>query len=268
MNFLSPEGSRLEFVLKVCRTTNVRHEEQQEQDPPSHHTSLYRTLTIMIPERVEGYAAEGSRLKIPLPDDFHHHCRDGAQAAAVVRHAAARFGRCLVMPNLVPPVTTAEMALAYKERILKSLSDSSTKEREFDVVMVLYLTDRTKADEIVRAHENGIVGCKYYPAGATTNSDHGVTDVKNCYDALREMERRGMVLCIHSEVTHSDIFDREPIFIDEIMRPLVVAFPHLKITMEHISTKDAVDYVMSAPDNVKASITAHHLLYNRNRTCL
>jgi dihydroorotase len=221
----------------------------------------------MIPEREEGYAADGSRLTIRLPDDFHHHCRDGAQAAAVVRHAAARFGRCLMMPNLVPPVTTAEMALAYKERVLKSMPGSETNGRGFDAIMVLYLTDRTTAEEIVRAHENGIVGCKYYPAGATTNSDHGVTDVKNCYEALREMERRGMVLCIHSEVTHSDIFDREPIFIDEIMKPLVEAFPNLKITMEHISTKDAVEYVMSAPDNVKASITAHHLLYNRNRTC-
>jgi dihydroorotase len=216
-------------------------------------------------EREEGYAEDGARITIRLPDDFHHHCRDGAQTAAVMKHAAPRFGRCLMMPNLQPPVTTAEMALDYKARILQSLPASLLWHNNFVPVMVLYLTDRTSADEIRRAKEHGIVGCKYYPVGATTNSDHGVTNIRNCYEALREMERLGMMLCIHSEVTHADIFDREPVFIDEVMKPLVSDFPHLKITMEHISTAEAVNYVQSAPENVRASITVHHLLYNRNR---
>jgi dihydroorotase len=227
----------------------------------------------MIPELEEGYAEEGTRITIRLPDDFHHHCRDGAQTGAVLRYVAPRFGRCLMMPNLQPPVTTTDMALEYKERILQSLPSSSSSSssslpwhESFQPIMVLYLTDRTSADEIRRAKDHGIVGCKYYPAGATTNSEYGVTNVKNCHDALREMERLGMILCIHSEVTHGDIFDREPRFIEDIMKPLVSDFPNLKITMEHISTKEAVEYVLSAPDNVKASITVHHLLYNRNRT--
>jgi dihydroorotase len=142
--------------------------------------------------------------------------------------------------------------------------------------MTLYLTDKTAPEEIEKAstlkNEDGItptiVGCKYYPAGATTNSDFGVTDVKNLYPVLEKMQQVGMMLCIHSEVTHADIFEREPIFIEEIMKPLVRDFPALKITMEHISTKEAVEYVLSAPDNVKASITCHHLIYNRNRKCI
>ena len=131
--------------------------------------------------------------------------------------------------------------------------------------MTLYLTDKTTAEEIGRAAEAGIVGCKYYPAGATTNSDFGVTDIRNCYAALQEMVKHNMMLAIHSEVTHADIFEREPVFIEEVIKPLVADFPKLKITMEHISTKEAVEYVLSAPDNVRASITCHHLLYTRNR---
>jgi dihydroorotase len=129
----------------------------------------------------------------------------------------------------------------------------------------LYLTDKTTAEEIGLAVDAGIVACKYYPAGATTNSDFGVSNISNCYGAIEEMAKRGMILAIHSEVTHADIFEREPIFIEEIIKPLVAKFPTLKITMEHISTKEAVDYVLSAPDNVKATITCHHLIYNRNR---
>jgi dihydroorotase len=186
-----------------------------------------------------------------------------------------RFGRVLVMPNLHPPVTTTELALQYKGRIIEAQRTTLMEEsltttiqsdmRRTELLMTLYLTDHTTPEEIKRASDAGLVGCKYYPAGATTNSAEGVTDVKFCYPAFEEMSRLGMMLCIHSEVTHSDIFDREPIFIEEVMKPIVREFPNLKITMEHISTKQAVDYVLlEAPDNVKASITCHHLLYNRN----
>jgi dihydroorotase len=178
------------------------------------------------------------------------------------------FGRILVMPNLHPPITTTALAMQYKDRIVQAQRrlrkiDSTLFNTEF--LMTLYLTDHTTSEEIQKAHDAGLVACKYYPAGATTNSAEGVTDVKLCYPALRKMSRLGMMLCIHSEVTHADIFEREPIFIEEIMKPLVRDFPELKITMEHISTKEAVDYVLDdAPDTVKATITCHHLLYNRN----
>ena len=218
--------------------------------------------TIMA---TEASAQAGTRLTIRLPDDFHHHCRDGAKTAAVLLHATQRFGRCLMMPNLKPPVTTTAQAMAYKDLIHASMPQDK-EYPNFQPLMTLYLTDKTTAEEIRAASEAGVVGCKYYPAGATTNSDFGVTDIKNCYSALQEMAERGMMLAIHSEVTHADIFEREPVFIEEVIKPLVADFPKLKITMEHISTKEAVDYVLSAPSNVKASITCHHLLYNRNRT--
>jgi dihydroorotase len=215
------------------------------------------------------------RLTLRRPDDFHHHVRDGKAIASVLQHAVPRFGRLLCMPNLQPPVTTTELALAYKQRILDSLpSDWSTSSPHFQPVMTLYLTDNTTPDEIRKASQvppnaDGtpvIVGCKYYPAGATTNSEFGVSNFKNLYPTLAEMQTVGMMLCIHSEVTHADIFDREPVFIEEIMKPLVRDFPTLKITMEHISTIEAVNYVWNeAPDHVKASITCHHLMYNRNR---
>jgi len=203
----------------------------------------------------------GTQLRIRLPDDFHHHCRDGEKTAAVLGLTAQRFGRCLMMPNLQPPVTTTEAALIYKAHILKSLPAGCTMEP----LMTLYLTDRTTAEEIKKAATAGVVGCKYYPAGATTNSAAGVTDIKLCYSALQEMSDQGLMLCIHSEVTHADIFEREPVFIEEVMKPLIKDFPKLKITMEHISTQQAVQFVSTeAPDTVKASITCHHLLYNRN----
>lgn len=177
-----------------------------------------------------------------------------------------------MMPNLKPPVTTVDMALEYKKRIMASMPEKLTH-HTFQPLMTLYLTDKTSPEEIKKAstlkNEDGttptIIGCKYYPAGATTNSAAGVSDVKNIYPALEAMQEAGMMLCIHSEVTHADIFEREPVFIEEIMKPLVADFPKLKITMEHISTKEAVEYVLSAPDNVKASITPQHLMYNRNR---
>jgi dihydroorotase len=206
-------------------------------------------------------APDGTQLTLRLPDDFHHHCRDGAKTAAVLKLASQRFGRCLIMPNLQPPVTTTAMALSYKEHILKCLPSGATLEP----LMTLYLTDHTTAEEIETAFSAGIVGCKYYPAGATTNSAAGVTDIRLCYAALQAMSDRGMMLCIHSEVTHADIFEREPVFIEQVMKPLVADFPQLKITMEHISTRQAVNFVQNeAPDTVKASITCHHLLYNRN----
>lgn len=209
-------------------------------------------------------AAPGTRITICMPDDFHHHVREGSKTAAVLQHACQRFGRCLIMPNTKPPVTTTEQALEYRQHIMRSLPADASLEP----LMTLYLTDKTSAEEIRKASAAGIVGCKYYPAGATTNSDFGVTDVKNCYPALEEMKKQNMMLCIHSEVTHADIFEREPVFIEEIMKPLVADFPGLKITMEHISTREAVNYVTTAPDHVKASITCHHLLYNRNRKCI
>jgi dihydroorotase len=217
-----------------------------------------------IQEISQGVSAPGTRITIRLPDDFHHHCRDGSQTAAILAHASKRFGRCLIMPNLKPPVVTTEQALQYKQHILKSLPPNTTTTME--PLMTLYLTDQTKPEEIVKAAQaGGIVGCKYYPVGATTNSDMGVTDIRKCYEVLKELDKHKMMLCIHSEVTEGDIFDREPIFIEQVMKPLVRDFPTLKITMEHISTRDAVEYVKAAPDNVKASITCHHLLFNRNR---
>jgi len=167
------------------------------------------------------------------------------------------------MPNLKPPVVNTELALAYRDHILRGMPDGQSLEP----LMTLYLTDRTSPEEVRKAYATGYVkACKYYPAGATTNSDFGVTDVKKVYPALRAMAEIGMVLCIHSEVTGSDIdiFDREGLFIDRIMKPLVADIPDLKIVMEHISTADAVDYIAGAPDNVRATITCHHLLYNRN----
>eukprot|EP00804_Cyclotella_cryptica_P008195 CCRYP_015137-RA/>CCRYP_015137-RA protein AED:0.46 eAED:0.46 QI:0/-1/0/1/-1/1/1/0/359 len=209
---------------------------------------------------------EGTRLTLTLPDDFHHHFRDGPATASVLQHATQQFGRCIAMPNLQPPVTTTERALAYRERILNSLP-ATLPHGTFEPLMTLYLTDNTTPEEIHKAHATGYIkACKYYPAGATTNSDAGVTDVKKTYPALRAMAEVGMILCIHSEVSTPgiDIFDREPVFIEQIIKPLVHDVPQLKIVMEHISTKEAVDYVLSAPPNVKATITCHHLLYNRN----
>lgn len=209
---------------------------------------------------------EGTKLTITLPDDFHHHFRDGPSTPSVLAHATQQFGRCIAMPNLQPPVTTTDRALWYRDHILNSLP-SNLKHGSFEPLMTLYLTDNTTPEEILKAHQTGYIkACKYYPAGATTNSDAGVTDVKKTYPALRAMQQVGMVLCIHSEVSTPgvDIFDREPLFIEQIIKPLVQDMPELKIVMEHISTKEAVEYVLSAPDNVKATITCHHMLYNRN----
>lgn len=197
------------------------------------------------------------------PDDWHLHVRDGAALHAVVPHSARQFARAIIMPNLRPPVTTTERALAYRNRILAAVPDGLA----FQPLMTLYLTDHTSPDEIARARESGhIVACKLYPAGATTNSDSGVTALDEIYPVLEAMQARGLPLLIHGEVTtpHVDVFDREAAFIDQVLTPLAWDFPELKIVLEHITTEDAVDYVREAPATIAATITAHHLLYNRN----
>ncbi|PIF19527.1 MULTISPECIES: dihydroorotase [unclassified Acidovorax] len=201
-------------------------------------------------------------LTITRPDDWHLHVRDGEPLHTVVPHTAAQFGRAIIMPNLRPPVTTAEQALAYKQRILAAVPAGM----RFEPLMTLYLTDNLPPEEIVRAKAAGVVACKLYPAGATTNSDAGVTDLRKTYKTLEAMQKTGMLLLVHGEVTSSDIdlFDREAVFIEQQLIPLRRDFPELKIVFEHITTKDAADYVASADRFTAATITAHHLLYNRN----
>lgn len=211
-------------------------------------------------------ALAGTKLKIRVPDDFHHHFRDGVKTGHVVKHASQRFKRAIAMPNLVPPVTNAQMATDYYKHIMAQVPADC--KWEFEPLMTLYLTDSTSPEDIQEASKFPYIkACKLYPANATTNSAHGVTNIKNIYPAIREMAKVGMMLCIHSEVTGDeiDIFDREAKFIQDIMKPLVKEIPEIRIVMEHISTKDAVDYILNeSPPNVCASITAHHLLYNRN----
>ncbi len=197
------------------------------------------------------------------PDDWHLHVRDGAALAAVVPHTARRFGRALIMPNLRPPVTTTEQALAYRERILAAVPAGV----RFEPLMSLYLTDNLAPDEIDRAKASGaVVAAKLYPAGATTNSDAGVTAVEKIWPVLERMERAGLVLCVHGEVTHGDVdvFDREQVFIEEVLAPLTRRFPALRVVFEHITTADAVRFVEESGPNVGATVTAHHLLLNRN----
>jgi len=197
------------------------------------------------------------------PDDWHLHLRDGDQMAAVLPDTARQFARAIVMPNLRPPVTTTTQAAAYRERILKALPAGM----RFEPLMTLYLTDNTNADEIRRAKGSGIIhAVKLYPAGATTNSDAGVTDLRKTYAALEEMQRCGMPLLVHGEVTRADIdiFDREAVFIEQVMQPLLQDLPGLRVVFEHITTKDAAQFVADAADNIAATLTPQHLLYNRN----
>jgi dihydroorotase len=207
-------------------------------------------------------------LTIIRPDDWHLHLRDGAVLDDVVADSARQFARAIVMPNLKPPVTTTDMALAYRDRIVAALSKAGIDKAHFTPLMTLYLTDNTKPDEIIKAGESGaIFGVKLYPAGATTNSDAGVTDLLGrCAGALEAMQRIGMPLLVHGEVTDPavDLFDREAVFIDRVMVPLRRAFPELKVVFEHLTTRDGVDYVRQSDGPVGATITAHHLLYNRN----
>lgn len=202
-------------------------------------------------------------LRIIRPDDWHLHLRDGPALPLTVSHSARYFGRAIIMPNLVPPVTTAHEARQYQERIIDNLPAGS----RFNPLMTLYLTDMT-SPEIIReaAASQHVVAAKLYPAGATTNSSHGVTDLGNIDAALETMAECGMPLLVHGEVTSTeiDIFDREKRFIDTVLMPLLERFPRLKVVLEHITTREAVDFIHSAGDQVAATITAHHLLYNRN----
>ncbi len=202
-------------------------------------------------------------LNITRPDDWHLHLRDGEALEAVLPDTARQFARAIVMPNLRPPVTTTEMAEAYRQRILDALPAGM----RFEPLMTLYLTDNTPAEDIVRAKKSGIVhGVKLYPAGATTNSDSGVTNLGHCVQALEAMEKCGMPLLVHAEVTDADVdvFDREKVFIERNMIPLLQRFPALRVVFEHITTRDAADFVSAAPAHIGATITAHHLLMNRN----
>ena len=201
-------------------------------------------------------------ISLTRPDDWHLHVRDGAALNVVVPHTAMQFARAIIMPNLKPPVTTAEQALAYKQRILAAVPAGVA----FEPLMTLYLTDNLAPAEIARAKAAGVVACKLYPAGATTNSDAGVTDLRKIYPVLEAMQREGVLLLVHGEVTSSDIdlFDREAVFIERHLAPLRRDFPELKIVMEHITTSEAVQYVKSADHHLAATLTVHHLLYNRN----
>lgn len=225
-------------------------------------------------------------LTFTRPDDFHVHLRDGEILADVVAHTARQFARALVMPNLKPPVTTTALAAAYRERIVAALRngtqpnlnneptksaqaifETTQSAQSFKPLMTLYLTNNTAPQEIERAKQSGfVVAAKLYPAGATTNSDAGVTDLKNIYPVLDAMQKHGLVLCVHGEVVDHrvDVFDREQVFIDQQLIPLRRDFPALRVVFEHITTQQAVEYVRQAEGEIAATITAHHLLYNRN----
>jgi dihydroorotase len=205
----------------------------------------------------------GMEIILTRPDDWHLHLRDGALMQSVLPDTARQFARAIVMPNLRPPVTTIAAALAYRERILSALPAKS----DFQPLMTLYLTDNTGTEEIRLARQSGAIhAVKLYPAGATTNSDAGVTDIRKSYPALEEMQRCSMPLLVHGEVTDPavDIFDREAVFIERVLQPLLHDMPALRVVFEHITTRDAAQFVTDAPGNIAATITAHHLLYNRN----
>ncbi len=202
-------------------------------------------------------------LTLARPDDWHLHVRDGDALAGVVPHTAAQFGRAIIMPNLQPPVTSVAQALAYRQRILAVLPADTA----FNPLMTLYLTDNTPANEIMQAaNSEHVHAVKLYPAGATTHSDAGVTDIANTHAALAAMQETGLPLLVHAEVTDGDVdvFDREAVFIERHLRPLLERFPALKLVLEHVTTEDGVSFVESTPDTVAATITAHHLLMNRN----
>jgi dihydroorotase len=232
--------------------------------------------SVLLPSSPESGRLEASatragsvrEITLTRPDDWHLHLRDGGTLRAVVGDSARQFGRAIIMPNLKPPVTTTEAARAYRGRILEALAQAGVQPGAFEPLMTLYLTDRTPPDEIRRARDSGFIhGVKLYPAGATTNSDSGVTDLLgNCRQTLAVMQEVGMPLLMHGEVTDPqvDVFDREAVFIERVMRPLRRAFPALKVVFEHLTTADGVAYVREADGPVAATLTAHHLLYNRN----
>ena len=202
-------------------------------------------------------------LRLTQPDDWHLHLRDGETLSTTVPHSSRTFARAIVMPNLKPPVTTVEQALAYRQRIISHIPEG----RSFEPLMTLYLTDKLDPEEVQRAHDEQCVhAIKFYPAGATTNSESGVAELECVYPAIEKMAELGLPLLIHGEVTdeHVDIFDRERVFIDNVLSPLTQKFPRLKIVLEHITTKEAVDFVNSQGDNVAATLTPHHLMLDRN----
>ena len=203
------------------------------------------------------------RLILRRPDDWHVHLRNDAMLDAVAHYTSRQFGRAIVMPNLAPPVTTVEAARAYRQRILAAVPP----EHDFTPLMTLYLTDDMDPAEVERGYSSGeVTACKLYPANATTNSAHGVTDVKNIYGVLATMQKIGMPLLVHGEVTNPeiDIFDREAVFIERVMTPVLADFPELKVVFEHITTADAADFVLAASARVAATVTPHHLEINRN----
>ena len=203
------------------------------------------------------------KITIIRPDDWHVHLRDNKALAYTVPDAAKIFGRSIVMPNLDPPILTTEQAIAYRDRILKNISKNS----RWRPLMVLYLTDKTEPKEITKAKASGkVFGCKYYPAGATTNSELGVTDLKNIYPVIAQMEKEGIPLLLHGEIINQneDIFDREALFIDRYLKKLVYDFPELSIVLEHITSKEAVEFILESTDRLAGTITPQHLLYNRN----
>ncbi len=204
-----------------------------------------------------------TQITITQPDDWHLHLRDGAALKSVVADTAKYFRRAIVMPNLKPPITTTALAIAYRERIMQALPAGVS----FEPLMTLYLTDNTSAEEIRKAKDSGLIhAVKLYPAGATTNSDSGVTSLDKCSAAIAAMQEVGLPLLTHGEVTDADVdvFDREKVFIDRHMQPLIARYPDLRVVFEHITTKDAAEFVASAGGNVAATITVHHLLMNRN----
>ena len=203
------------------------------------------------------------KLSLRRPDDWHVHLRDGGMLTDVVNYTARQFARAIVMPNLTPPVTTVAAGKAYRQRILDAVDPSLN----FTPLMVCYLTDTIDAEEVARGHAEGVfTACKLYPANATTNSSHGVTDIKNIYPVLEAMQRIGMPLLVHGEVTHQDvdIFDREAVFIDDVLQDVIKDFPDLKVVFEHITTAEAAAFVTAAGPNIAATITPHHLEFNRN----
>jgi dihydroorotase len=207
-------------------------------------------------------AMPSASLTLTRPDDWHLHLRDGAAMAAVLPATARQFARAIVMPNLKPPITTAAQASAYRRRIVDALLRGS----DFAPLMTLYLTDNLPPEEIARAKQAGVVAVKLYPAGATTHSDAGVTDIRKTYPTLEAMQRAGLLLLVHGEVTDPsvDVFDREAVFIERVMQPLRRDFPALRVVFEHITTREAAQYVSESDRHTAATITAHHLLYNRN----
>ncbi|CAL5220137.1 g2095 [Coccomyxa viridis] len=222
----------------------------------------YPTRRFVSQHTVETMTAAASALTITKPDDFHLHVRDGPAMRAVVPLSAQVFRRAIIMPNLRPPVVSAKQAMEYKSRILQAVPDGI----EFEPLMTLYLTDETTPDDVHSAKEKGVVAYKLYPAGATTNSDSGVTDINRCIPTLRTMAEAGLLLLVHGEVTDPrvDMFDREAVFIDTVLTPLLERVPDLRVVLEHITTKQAVDFVASAPSSVAATVTPQHMLYNRN----